>query len=197
MTACQQNMEWRAPGFPNLSIAVNLTPRQFNDELLLDDVRSILASTGMDPRLLELEIHEGLLTHNVDNTLRILGKLKNMGVRIAVDDFGTGYSSLAALRKFPLDTVKIDRSLIRDLASNSEDRGLADAIITMGKSLAVTVVAQGVETKEQAHFLREHACDELQGFYFNRPLPADLSTQCSRPVSGITYTGKRLVLKDE
>ncbi len=197
-SACQQNMEWQRQGMHDLSIAVNLTPRQFHDEHLLQDVASILQSTGMDSGLLELEINERLLTHDVDRTLRILTGLKGMGVRIAVDDFGTGYSSLATLQRFPLDTIKIDRSLIRDVVANNEDMGLADAIIAMGKSLAVTVVAQGVETKEQAQFLRAHACDELQGFYFNRPLPAEQSTDLLlAQSSGITYTGKRLILKED
>jgi diguanylate cyclase (GGDEF)-like protein len=197
-SACQQNMEWQRQGMHGLSIAVNLTPRQFHDEHLLQDVASILQSTGMEPGLLELEINERLLTHDVDRTLKILTGLKGMGVRIAVDDFGTGYSSLATLQRFPLDTIKIDRSLIRDVVASNEDMGLADAIIAMGKSLAVTVVAQGVETKEQAQFLRAHACDELQGFYFNRPLPAGQSTDLLlAQSSGITYTGKRLILKED
>ncbi len=195
-TACLQNMRWQNLGLQNLSIAVNLSPRQFSDEDLVQDVISILEATGMAPRLLELEINERLLTQDVENTLRILALLKATGVRIAIDDFGTGYSSLATLQRFPLDTIKIDRSLVRDLAASSDDRGLADAIIAMGKSLALTVVAQGVETREQADFLRDHACDELQGFYFNKPLPADQSTQLLlAQTTGITYTGKRLVLK--
>ena len=152
----------------------------------------------MEPGLLELEINERLLTHDVDRTLKILTGLKGMGVRIAVDDFGTGYSSLATLQRFPLVTIKIDRSLIRDVVASNEDMGLADAIIAMGKSLAVTVVAQGVETKEQAQFLRAHACDELQGFYFNRPLPSGQSTDLLLAQSGgITYTGKRLIMKED
>ena len=112
-TACAQNMAWQKQGLPPLCIAVNLTARQFCDEQLLPDVASILAATGMDPHLLELEITESLLIHNVENTMRILTALKALGVRIAIDDFGTGYSSLASLQRFPLDTIKIDRSLVR------------------------------------------------------------------------------------
>jgi EAL domain-containing protein (putative c-di-GMP-specific phosphodiesterase class I) len=100
-----------------------------------------------------------------------------MGVRIAIDDFGTGYSSLATLKQFPLDTIKIDRSLAHDANSDAEERGLTEAIIGMGKSLSLTVIAQGVETREQADYLRDHACDELQGFYFNRPVPAEEFTK--------------------
>jgi EAL domain-containing protein (putative c-di-GMP-specific phosphodiesterase class I) len=195
-TACLQGVYWHTHGMPNLNIAVNLTPRQFFDEHLLQDVASTLESTGMEPQFLELEINERLLTQDVANTLRILTGLKALGVRIAIDDFGIGYTSLATLQRFPLDTIKIDRLLIRDLAGSGEDRGLAGAIIAMGKSLSVTVVAQGVETKEQAQFLRSHACDELQGFYFNRPLPADESTELLLAQAiGITYTGKSLQLK--
>jgi EAL domain-containing protein (putative c-di-GMP-specific phosphodiesterase class I) len=149
----------------------------------------------MDPHFLEIELNESLLIHNVENTLRILTGLKALGIRIAVDDFGTGYSSLAMLQRFPLDTIKIDRSFMRDIIGTSQDTGLADAIIALGKSLSLTVVAQGVETKEQADHLRVHACDELQGFYFKRPLPAAEFTQLLRDQSPeITYIGRRLGL---
>jgi diguanylate cyclase (GGDEF)-like protein len=192
-TVCLQSVEWQKQGLPALSIAVNLTARQFLDENLFTDVASIVAETGMDPHLLELELNESLLIHDVENTLRILTGLKALGVRIAVDDFGTGYSSLAMLQRFPLDTIKIDRSFMRDFVGTKEDTGLADAIIAMGKSLSLTVVAQGVETKEQAEQLRLHACDELQGFYFKRPLPVDEFTQLLRDqTTEITYIGKRL-----
>jgi diguanylate cyclase (GGDEF)-like protein len=195
-TACLQNVAWQVPGAPRLSIAVNLTARQFSDENLLVDVASILAATGMNPQLLELEIGESLLIHNVENTLRILKGIKAMGVRIAIDDFGTGYSSLGTLQRFPLDTIKIDRSFIRDIAGDAQDTGLADAVIAMGKSLSMTVVAQGVETREQAELLRTHACDELQGFYFKGPLPAEEFTQLLQDqATSITYVGKRPRLK--
>jgi EAL domain-containing protein (putative c-di-GMP-specific phosphodiesterase class I) len=151
---------------------VNLTARQFCDERLLDDIACILRSTGMQARLLEIEIHEALLIHDIERTLRILTALKAIGVKIAIDDFGAGYSSLSTLQRFPLDTIKIDRSFVRDLAAGGANSDLTDAIIAMGKSLSLTVVAQGVETKEQADLLREHACDELQGFYFNKPMTA-------------------------
>jgi len=195
-TVCLQSVAWRKQGLPALSIAVNLTARQFCDEQLLVDVTSILKETGMDPRLLEIELTESLLMHDVENTLRTLTSLKALGIRIAVDDFGSGYSSLATLQRFPLDTIKIDRSFMRDIVGTTEDTGLADAIIAMGKSLSLTVVAQGVETKEQAEHLRLHACDELQGFYFKRPLPVDEFTQLLRDQAiEITYIGKRLGLK--
>jgi diguanylate cyclase (GGDEF)-like protein len=191
-TVCLQSIAWQEQGLPPLSIAVNMTARQFLDEQLLTDVASILNETGMAPQLLEIELNESLLIHDVENTMRILTGLKGLGVRIAVDDFGTGYSSLAMLQRFPLDTIKIDRSLMRDFLGTTDDTGLADAIIAMGKSLSLTVVAQGVETKEQAEHLRLHACDELQGFYFKRPLPVDEFTQLLlTQATEITYIGKR------
>jgi diguanylate cyclase (GGDEF)-like protein len=176
-TACLQNVAWQKQGLPRLEMAVNLTSRQFGDEHLLRDIASILKSTGMEACLLEVEIHESLLMQDIEKTLRILTDLKAMGVKIAIDDFGTGYSSLATLQRFPLDTIKIDRSYIRDITSRDENSNLAEAIIAMGKSLSLTVVAQGVETREQAEFLREHACDEVQGFYFNRPMSSDRFTE--------------------
>jgi diguanylate cyclase (GGDEF)-like protein len=195
--ACLQNVAWQRRGLPALSIAVNLTPRQFYDEGLILDVTSILLATGMDANLLELEFTEGLLIHNVEATLRILAELKALKVRIAIDNFGTGYSSLATLQRFPLDTIKIDRSLIRDITGSAADTGLANAIIAIGKSLSATVVAQGVESRDQAEFLRTHACDELQGFYFERPLPAHETTQLLLgQAPEITYVGERLGLKN-
>lgn len=196
-TACLQSVAWQKEGLPPLSVAVNMTARQFSDEYLLQDLASILKDTGMNPHLLEIELSESLLIHDVETTLRILTGIKSLGIRIAVDDFGTGYSSLATLQRFPLDTVKIDRSFIGELVGPSEGSALADAIIAMGKSLSLTVVAQGVETKEQADFLRAHACDELQGFYFNRPLPAYQFAQLMRAQSGeISYVGTRAGLLD-
>jgi EAL domain-containing protein (putative c-di-GMP-specific phosphodiesterase class I) len=173
---------WRNQGLPELSIAVNLTSRQFSDENLLRDIAGILHETGMPPHLLELEITESLLIHDVEETVRIMTGLKAMGIKIAVDDFGTCYSSLSTLRQFPLDAIKIDRSFIRDVTTTSgepdtQKQDLADAIIAMGRTLSLTVVAQGVETKDQADYLRLHACDEVQGFYFNKPLPIDQVTE--------------------
>jgi diguanylate cyclase (GGDEF)-like protein len=172
-TACRQNVAWQQQGLPHLGMAVNLTAREFADENLLTDLAAILAETGMDASLLELEIAESLLMQDVKRALRVLTGLKHMNIRIAIDDFGIGYSSLSALKQFPLDSIKIDRSFIRDITSVSEDKALTDAIIAMGRTLSLTVVAQGVETKEQADFLRDNACDEFQGFYFNKPVPAD------------------------
>jgi EAL domain-containing protein (putative c-di-GMP-specific phosphodiesterase class I) len=195
-TACLQNVAWQKQGLAHVSIAVNLTARQFFDEHLLRDITAILAATRMEPRLLEIEIHESLLIRDIEKTLAILTALKAMRIRIAIDDFGVGYSSLSTLQRFPLDTIKIDRSFIRDVAALGEDRALTQAIIAMGKSLSLTVVAQGVETKEQADFLRQYACDEFQGFYFNRPVSAELFTELlEAQKASTTYAGTRAALK--
>jgi diguanylate cyclase (GGDEF)-like protein len=170
--ACMQNVAWQRSGLPPLSMAVNLSVRQFNDESLLDDIAEILKETGMAAHLLELEITEGMVIQHPAQTLQLLGAIKRMGVRLAIDDFGTGYSSLGQLKNFPVDTLKVDRSFIRDLATNPADRTLTEAIIAMGKTLSLTVVAEGVETVEQEAFLRAHACDEMQGYYFSKPMPA-------------------------
>jgi diguanylate cyclase (GGDEF)-like protein len=171
-TACAQNVVWQKAGLPHLSMAVNLSARQFLDENLLHDVASILGETGMNPMLLELEITESMLMYNVDKAMAILQEFRNLGVRLAIDDFGTGYSSLSNLKRFPIDTIKVDRSFIRDLPGDPENRGITEAIIAMGRALSLTVVAEGVETKEQAEYLREHACDEFQGFYFSKAVTA-------------------------
>jgi EAL domain-containing protein (putative c-di-GMP-specific phosphodiesterase class I) len=143
------------------------------DEGLLRDVTSILEETGMSADLLELEITESTLMHDVDKAIRTLKAFRDMGVRLAIDNFGTGYSSLSNLTQFPIDTIKIDGSLIHDLSDHAENRGIAEAILAMGRKLSLTVVAECVETKAQADFLREHACDEFQGFYFSKAVTAD------------------------
>jgi EAL domain-containing protein (putative c-di-GMP-specific phosphodiesterase class I) len=125
----------------------------------------------MKAELLELELTESMVMQSAERAARVLGALKGLGVRIAIDDFGVGYSSLANIRRFPIDTLKVDRSFIRDLAGSAENRAITEAIIAMGKTLSLTVVAEGVETSEQQSYLRSHACDALQGYYFSRPVP--------------------------
>jgi len=171
-TACTQNVAWQKMGLPHLNIAVNLSRRQFSDEGLLRDVTSILVETAMSADLLELEITESTLMHDVDKAIRTLKAFRDMGVRLAIDNFGTGYSSLSNLTQFPIDTIKIDGSLIHDLSNQTQNGGIAEAIIAMGRNLSLTVVAECVETKAQADFLREHACDEFQGFYFSKAVTA-------------------------
>jgi len=171
-SACEQCVQWQNAGLPPVRVSVNLSPRQLNDPELVAAVRTVLADTGLKPDLLELEVTESSVMHNVERALEVLGALKDMGVRLAIDDFGTGYSSLAQLKRFPIDTLKVDRSFIRELPSDSEDKAIAEAIIAMGKTLSLTVVAEGVETREQQEFLRERACDQMQGFFFSKPVPA-------------------------
>ena len=127
----------------------------------------------MAPNLLELEITESMVMHNPARLIEVLTKIKEMGVRLALDNFGTGYSSLAQIRHFPIDTLKVDRSFIRNLPQDSKDKAITEAIIAMGKTLSLTVVAEGVETQAQEDFLREHICDEMQGFYFSKPIAPD------------------------
>ncbi len=172
-TACVQSVAWQAQGLLHASMAVNLTARQFMDENLVRDIETILDETGMERGRLELEISETLLMRNVERAAETLTRLKELGVRIAIDNFGIGYSSLAAMRRFPVDTIKIDRSFVRSIGNTNVDPHLTDAIVAMGKTLSMTVVAQGVETQAQAEFLRLHGCDGVQGFYFDQPLPAD------------------------
>jgi diguanylate cyclase (GGDEF)-like protein/PAS domain S-box-containing protein len=171
-TACAQNVAWQRLGLPPICMAVNLSVRQFADPDLLQDIGDVLKSTGMAPQLLELEITEGMVIQHPMQAVKLLTAIKDMGVRLAIDDFGTGYSSLGQLKNFPIDTLKVDRSFIRDIATDAGDRAITEAIIAMGKTLSLTVVAEGVETAEQEAFLREHACDEMQGYYFSKPIPA-------------------------
>lgn len=189
-TACGQGVAWREAGLPRLTIAVNLAARQFHDENLVPDLAQVLAETGMDPNLLELEISESLLLRDVERALPIVAGVKALGVRIAIDDFGMGYLSLAALRKFHLDTIKIHRPFIRDIAGAPEDTAVARAIIEMARSLSPTVVAQGVETPEQAELLRRNACIEQQGFLFGKPAPADQVTRLLRAQADAQGNGK-------
>jgi EAL domain-containing protein (putative c-di-GMP-specific phosphodiesterase class I) len=170
-TACRQNMEWQRQGRPPLSMAVNLSPRQFLDANLLQHIDDALTSTGMPPHLLQLEITESMVMQNIERAITLLNEIRRRGIRLAIDDFGTGYSSMSLMKRFPIDTIKIDRSFVRDLAANPQDRAIAIAIIAMGRALGLTVVAEGVETVEQDAFLRTQMCDELQGFLFSRPLP--------------------------
>jgi EAL domain-containing protein (putative c-di-GMP-specific phosphodiesterase class I) len=169
-TACAQNVSWQKQGLPAVCTAVNLSLRQLMDENLIDDIRAALNDSGLEPSLLELEITESMVMHNPTRMIAVLAKIKSLGVRLAIDDFGTGYSSLAQIKHFPIDTLKVDRSFIHNIPQDAEDRAITEAIITMGKTLSLTVVAEGVETEDQLDFLREHSCDEMQGYYFSKPI---------------------------
>jgi EAL domain-containing protein (putative c-di-GMP-specific phosphodiesterase class I) len=172
-TACEQVLAWQRQGLPPMRMAVNLSARQFADDNLVEDIEAALRKTGIAPELLELELTESMVIQNTERAGRVLADIKRLGVRLAIDDFGVGYSSLSHLKRFPIDTLKVDRSFIRDIPQDSEDKAITEAIIAMGKSLSLTVVAEGVETLAQQEFLREHACDEMQGFYFSKPIAPD------------------------
>lgn len=176
-TVCRQLARWRADGLPLRPVAINLSARQFQEKGLDELVRTIVAEEGGDPAMLEFELTESMLMADADAAARTLGALKAYGVRLSVDDFGTGYSSLAYLKRFPLDALKIDRSFMRDVTTDPNDASIALAIIRLAHSLRLDVVAEGVETAEQMQFLRSHDCDQMQGFYFSRPLPLHDCTQ--------------------
>lgn len=179
-TACEQNVAWQREGLPPICVAINLSVRQFDDRDLLIDLATTLQETGMAPELLELELTESMVMRDVEHAVTLLKAIKDMGIRLAIDDFGTGYASLAQIKRFPIDILKVDRSFVRQIghdpadstAEHTENRAITDAILAMGKTLSLTVVAEGVETLEQEQYLRQHDCDEMQGYYFSRPLAA-------------------------
>jgi EAL domain-containing protein (putative c-di-GMP-specific phosphodiesterase class I) len=162
-------------------MAVNISAMEFRDENFLEGVFAILKYTGLDPRSLELELTESVLMKRAESTESILGKLRARGVQVAVDDFGTGYSSLSYLRKFPIDALKIDQSFVRQITTAPDETTIVTAVISMGRSLKLRVVAEGVETQQELEFLQAHQCDEAQGYYFSRPVVASSSPSCSRP----------------
>jgi len=171
--ACRQACIWQEAGLPKICISVNVSAIDFRQRDFVDVIEQILKQTGMDPTLLELEITEGVLMQNIDATVTALNRIKALGVRLAIDDFGTGYSSLSYLRRFPIDVLKIDQSFIRGLSRDSSDAALVNAIISLGKSLKLTVIAEGVETLEQLDFLKAHHCEEGQGYYFSKAVAPD------------------------
>lgn len=170
--ACRQALAWQREGLNIPSISVNLSARQLQSDTLLDDIAATLAETGLKPACLDLEITESMLMQNADSAIRTLSALKQMGVTISLDDFGTGYSSLAYLKRFPLDTIKVDRSFVQDITADSDDASITRAVITMAHHLKLKVVAEGVETSAQLALLISHQCDIIQGYFFSRPLPA-------------------------
>jgi diguanylate cyclase (GGDEF)-like protein len=172
-TACRQAKSWQELGLPPLSIAVNLFKHQLRRQNFVEYVAAVLAHTGLDPALLELELTEGALLGNTAESIVILDQLRAMGIKIAIDDFGTGYSSLSHLTRLPLDTLKIDRMFIRGLGDGTDDGAVAQAIIAVSRSLKLKVVAEGVEDEFQLSFLRQHGCAEAQGFLFSPPVSAD------------------------
>ncbi|WP_348696149.1 EAL domain-containing protein [Duganella fentianensis] len=186
--ACRQIAQWAADDAGPLPVAVNVASHQFSTCTLVDTVAEALARHRIDPALLSLEVTETALMEDLSRTAATLSTLWAMGVRIAIDDFGTGYSSLAYLRRFPVDTLKIDIAFIRELPHNTDDAAVVRAIIAMAHSLKLKVVAEGVETAEQLTYLAEHGCDVIQGYYFSRPIPAEMMTQLLRQDARLAYT---------
>lgn len=171
-TACRQNKRWQDMGLPTVRMAVNLSARQLRDADLPKLVQSVLTETGLDARWLELEITESMLMLDTEQTGIALDQLSAMGVHMSIDDFGTGYSSLAYLKRMPIHTLKIDRSFVTDITTDPNDAAVVNAVIAMAHRLNLRVVAEGAETAEQVVFLRDRHCDEMQGYFFSRPLPA-------------------------
>jgi len=178
--ACRQNVEWHEHGLQGLRMAVNLSGYQLQHTRLLDLVRAVLADTGMSADCLEFEITESVIMQNPDYAVSVLNEITNLGIHISIDDFGTGYSSLSHLKRFTVNTLKIDKSFVRDVEKSATDAAIATAIIAMGSSLKLKVIAEGVETEEQMEFLRENNCDQVQGFLFSKPLPADQALEVLR-----------------
>lgn len=171
--ACVQTKAWHDAGHTMLSVAVNLSGRQFRENGLIQMVEQVLNDSGLDPEHLELEITESIIMQNAESTINTLNDLKAMGVKLSIDDFGTGYSSLSYLKRFPIDTLKIDRSFVRDITNEEEDEAITKAIIVMAQSLKLSVVAEGVETEQQLAILRKQGCPITQGYLFSKPIPAE------------------------
>jgi diguanylate cyclase (GGDEF)-like protein/PAS domain S-box-containing protein len=177
LTACAQNKAWQVAGFPPMRVTVNLSGNQFRQKNLAETIDKVLYNTGLDPQYLELELTESIIMQGEETTITMLNKLKAMGIRLSIDDFGTGYSSLSYLKRFPLDTIKVDRSFVRDITTDPDDAAITVAIIALGHSLNLKVIAEGVETEKQLAFLSKQKCDEMQGYLFSPPVPAEVITQ--------------------
>jgi len=176
-TACAQLRAWHLAGWSGLRVGVNLSPRQFHAQNLLQMVERAVATLGGEPGLLEFEITEGMLLQHAGATLETLEALRAIGVRLAIDDFGTGYSSLSYLRRFPIETIKIDRSFVHDIPGDADDSAITTAIIVLAQTLKLDTVAEGVESEAQRDFLSAHGCRLMQGYLFSRPLPAEELTR--------------------
>jgi diguanylate cyclase (GGDEF)-like protein/PAS domain S-box-containing protein len=176
-TACRQAQLWRAAGLDPLAVSVNVSARQFEEKRLVERIAGALRDSGLPPCALDLEVTESLLMRDMQQAVARMRELKEMGVTLSIDDFGTGYSSLSALKSFPISTLKIDKSFVRDLAISSDDQAIALAVISLGHRLHLRVIAEGVETEEQRDFLRANDCDEMQGYLFSPPVPAERITE--------------------
>ncbi|MFL6610879.1 MAG: EAL domain-containing protein [Pseudomonas sp.] len=175
--ACQQACRWQAEGMRPLYLSVNVSAIDFRQRGFVDGIARTLKETGLDPTQLELEITESVLMQNIDTTVATLKAIKHLGIRLAIDDFGTGYSSLSYLQKFPVDVLKIDQSFVGDLSIDSNDAKLVSTIISLGKSLNLHIIAEGVETRDQLEFLKIHQCEEVQGYYFSKAVEPQAFSQ--------------------
>jgi len=171
--ACRQNRAWQDSGLGNLKVAVNLSARQFSDRMLISKIESALNRSGLDPTFLEMEITESIIMKDIESTVALLEKMAQMGLALSIDDFGTGYSSLSYLKRFPINKLKIDKSFIDDVISSEDDAKIVEAIIGLSHNLKLNVICEGVEDADQLGWLEEHRCNEIQGYYFSKPLPAD------------------------
>jgi EAL domain-containing protein (putative c-di-GMP-specific phosphodiesterase class I) len=192
-TAAEQVRRWQQLFDRPLRLAVNLSGRQFLHFNLIKQVEDALSKTGLNPTLLDLEITETIAMHNAEESIGVMRQLKSMGVGLSLDDFGTGYSSLSYLKRFPIDVLKIDKSFVRDIPEDANDLAIVSAIIAMAHALGLKVIAEGVETNAQWHFLRDCGTQLAQGYYFGRPLPATdlegLLGQQDAPAQGISGAG--------
>jgi len=170
--ACMQNRNWQRAGLPLLPISINLSPAQLHNEDFLESVLGVLHELGLPQDSLEFEVTESISIHGKENAIGSLKTLKDMGVRLSIDDFGTGYSSLSYLKRLPVDTIKIDKSFVRDITTDRNDEAIIQAIISMAHTLRLNVIAEGVETQEQRDFLQRHGCDQMQGYFYSAPVPA-------------------------
>jgi diguanylate cyclase (GGDEF)-like protein/PAS domain S-box-containing protein len=185
-TACLQNKAWQDAGLGRLRVAVNLSARQFSATDLVPGIEQVLLDTGLEPSCLELELTESLFMSDVTPAVELLHRMKSLGVKLSIDDFGTGYSSFSYLSRFPIDVLKIDRSFVNDISHDANDAAIVASIIALAHNLRLSVIAEGVETAEQLDYLRHQGCDEMQGYYFSRPLPAQEFEQLLRQRRALT-----------
>jgi EAL domain-containing protein (putative c-di-GMP-specific phosphodiesterase class I) len=175
--ASRQIREWHEAGLTDVRVAVNISGKQLRHNQLLDTIESILSRTGCNPEWLELEITEGFIMEHADQSISLLNEIRKIGIELAIDDFGTGYSSLAYLKQLPLNKLKIDKSFVRDIPADADDMAITRAVIALGKSLNLTVIAEGVETETQKSFLENEGCHQVQGYLYSKPLGAVQTTQ--------------------
>jgi len=202
-TGCAQIVAWHDAGAPAVALAVNLSGRQFRDERLPERVASALRDTGLQPPALELDLTEAIVMEDAANFVTRLAALKALGIRLSLDDFGTGYSNLSYLKRFPLDFLKVDRSFVQDVTTSPDDAAIVRAVISLGHSLGLAVVAEGVETEAQVEWLRRERCEQIQGYVFSRPLPAAQFEALLRSRKGLpsrgtgAQDGKTLLIVDD